>query len=241
MKSRTSECLIIAHRGYSKKFPENTLSAFAAAIESHCDMIELDVHFSQDKEIVVIHDYHLGRTIKAKGSVDSYTLFQLRSLGVPSLRDVFSLVNNRVQINVEIKHESLKSSALYQEMGEKILSLIEEFKNINHVLISSFDEQMLRVLRNLNAQIRLGILEDRWEHTKVNLAREISAYSYHPDHHHLDQEKIQQLHSMDLKVFPYTLNTFRLFKKFYDLEVDGIITNDVEELYQALFTEKFQQ
>ena len=51
---------IIAHRGFNKKYPENTILAFRKAIEAKADYIELDVHFSADKEIVVIHNYTTG-------------------------------------------------------------------------------------------------------------------------------------------------------------------------------------
>lgn len=40
--------LNIAHRGFSGKYPENTMLAFEKAIEAGADGIELDVHFSKD-------------------------------------------------------------------------------------------------------------------------------------------------------------------------------------------------
>ena len=53
---------IIAHRGYSQKYPENTLAAFEAAVAAGVPMIELDVRFSRDRRPVVIHDETLERT-----------------------------------------------------------------------------------------------------------------------------------------------------------------------------------
>lgn len=47
----------IAHRGFSGKYPENTMLAFQKAIETDgCDGIEMDVHLSKDGEVVIIHD-----------------------------------------------------------------------------------------------------------------------------------------------------------------------------------------
>ena len=38
---------IVAHRGLSNHFPENTLVGFKAALMQHVDMLEIDVHFSK--------------------------------------------------------------------------------------------------------------------------------------------------------------------------------------------------
>ena len=48
--------IVMAHRGYSSKAPENTMPAFELALEVGSGGIELDVHLSKDGEIVVIHD-----------------------------------------------------------------------------------------------------------------------------------------------------------------------------------------
>ena len=65
---------IIGHRGYSGKYPENTLLAFQEAINAGAQMVELDVRLSQDEVPVVIHDLNLERTTTGQGPVDSYTL-----------------------------------------------------------------------------------------------------------------------------------------------------------------------
>ena len=52
---------VIAHRGLSARYPENTLLAFAKALEAGAEMMELDVRLTADKEIVVAHDLDLSR------------------------------------------------------------------------------------------------------------------------------------------------------------------------------------
>jgi hypothetical protein len=54
--------LVVAHRGASGAAPENTMAAFERAVEMGADMIELDVHATEDGHIVVIHDAVLNRT-----------------------------------------------------------------------------------------------------------------------------------------------------------------------------------
>ncbi len=74
----------IAHRGASAYVPENTFSAFDKALSLGVDQVELDVHFSQDEHIVVIHDDNLDRTTNGSGPVSAHTLAQLRSLDAGS-------------------------------------------------------------------------------------------------------------------------------------------------------------
>ena len=240
--------LIIAHRGYSAKYPENTLIAFERAIECECDMIELDVHLTKDSQVIVAHDYHLGRTSNGRGAIDSHLLSDLQKLDcgswfgkefsnqiMPSLKEVFVKVDKKVAINIEVKDESLKTPAHHQIMAENILSLIEESGYRDLVIISSFNERILRTLRKLDPTIRLGILDNNPEkHFLIELVREISAYSYHKNHIKLNPGNVQQMHRAGLKVYPFTANTSRSFEKLCLLNVDGIITNQVEDLKKFL-------
>lgn len=65
---------IFAHRGASGYAPENTLEAFALAMDIGADGIELDVQMTKDGEVVVIHDETINRVSDGKGRVKDYTL-----------------------------------------------------------------------------------------------------------------------------------------------------------------------
>ena len=54
---------VIAHRGYSGRYPENTMLAFEKAVEAGCDAIEMDVQLTKDGEVVVIHDERMERAL----------------------------------------------------------------------------------------------------------------------------------------------------------------------------------
>ena len=71
---------IFAHRGYSGRFPENTMPAFNEAFLAGVDGIELDVQLSRDGELVIIHDETLDRTTDGHGYVKDHTLSELRQL-----------------------------------------------------------------------------------------------------------------------------------------------------------------
>jgi glycerophosphoryl diester phosphodiesterase len=76
--------VVIGHRGYRTKYPENTLSSFAAAIAAGADMIELDVTLSRDRKLVVIHDDTLNRTTSGFGPVHDMNLQELKRLDAGS-------------------------------------------------------------------------------------------------------------------------------------------------------------
>ena len=78
--------LNIAHRGFSGKYPENTLLAFQKGIEAGADGFEFDTHLTKDGEIVIIHDERLDRTTNAQGFVKDYTLEELRKVDMSFIK-----------------------------------------------------------------------------------------------------------------------------------------------------------
>ena len=84
---------IVAHRGLPEDYPENTLIAYKHALMLHIDMLEIDVHYTKDKQLVVIHDDTIDRTSNGKGKVIDYTLDELREFDFGAYRGISSKVN----------------------------------------------------------------------------------------------------------------------------------------------------
>jgi glycerophosphoryl diester phosphodiesterase len=72
--------LVIAHRGDSAHFPENTLESLRQAMVLGADAIEFDVRLSRDGQAVVMHDPTVDRTTDGTGAVSAWTLEQLQRL-----------------------------------------------------------------------------------------------------------------------------------------------------------------
>jgi glycerophosphoryl diester phosphodiesterase len=70
----------IAHAGGIDEAPQNTLYAFATAVERGADVLELDLHLTGDGHVVVIHDSTVDRTTDGTGCVVDHTLEKLREL-----------------------------------------------------------------------------------------------------------------------------------------------------------------
>ncbi|MDU4601629.1 MAG: glycerophosphodiester phosphodiesterase family protein, partial [Staphylococcus warneri] len=78
---------LIAHRGLPQDYPENTLIGYQHALALPIDMLEIDLHFTKDKQLVVIHDDTIDRTSNGKGKVKDYTLEELKKFDFGSYHD----------------------------------------------------------------------------------------------------------------------------------------------------------
>ncbi len=219
--------LKIGHRGASGYEPENTLISFEKAIDLNADGIELDVHLTFDGHLVVIHDETIDRTTNGKGQVHTMTLQELKSFNagknqeIPTLIEVFDLVNRRCLINIE-----LKGIGTAKPVNDLINHYILDKKwEINDFLISSFDWDMLQEMALLNPKIRLGVLTEESIEDALAFAKKIKAFSIHPDYQLLSKENVDLMHENDFGVFPWTVNSKESIQKVKSFDVNGIISN----------------
>ncbi len=214
--------LKIGHRGAKGHLAENTLASFQKAIDLGVDMIELDIQLSLDKVPMVIHDITVDRTTSSTGLVTDFSAKELQQLGIPTLASVFELVNNRCDINVEIKAFSATQSVLDL--------IIKNTFDKNKILISSFDWNALQEVRFHNENIRIGVLTETDLDLALAFAKFIKAYSIHPYYHLLTAENVQKIKDKQFKVFAWTINEPEDITFVQSLNVDGIITDFPERL-----------
>src|SRR4030042_3740320 len=99
-----SNILNIAHRGFHKSFPDNTLEAFEAAIGLGVDGIELDVHETADQEFIVFHDAKLLDKVIKYLLLDEIKNVKLQGkFDIPTLGQVLDLCRRRAKLMVELK------------------------------------------------------------------------------------------------------------------------------------------
>lgn len=152
---------IFAARGAKRIAPENTLPAFAAALEMGVDGIELDVHLSRDGRLVVIHDETLDATTNGHGPVSALTAAELAALdagshfdpafapvGVPTLDEVMDLVDDRCVVNIEVKTADPLGGAAV----EPLLDFLRMRQLFDQVIVSSFNPVSLIRLRSLESR-----------------------------------------------------------------------------------------
>lgn len=209
--------LKIGHRGAKGYAPENTLLSFQKALELGVDMIELDVHNSKDTIPMVIHDKSIDRTTSGSGLVADFTSMELQEFGISTLEEVFQLVQNQCDINIEIKEfEAVKG----------VLDLIDSTTFLkNKILISSFDWNALQEIRFHDDEIAIGVLTETDLELGIAFAKFIKAKSIHPYYHLLTKENTLKMQEKGFQVFAWTVNEEEDIQKMKSLKVDGIISD----------------
>ncbi|MBQ7247409.1 MAG: glycerophosphodiester phosphodiesterase [Lachnospiraceae bacterium] len=149
-----------AHRGYHNKplVPENSIPAFAAAIE-HGWGAELDVHLLKDGTLAVFHDSDLMRCTGTSGIIEDLTLDELRELRlegtdkhVPLFDEVLELFEGRAPLIIELKPWNGNHRALARAVCRRLDTYRGDF------CIESFDPRALAAVRRLRPEICRGQL-----------------------------------------------------------------------------------
>jgi glycerophosphoryl diester phosphodiesterase len=156
----------IAHRGYHEIGAgrvENTLSAFAAAVDRNF-AIECDVQRTADGEAVVFHDFTLDRLTTGIGRVDALPLAAVQTVAfkaaaderIPTLRQMLDAVAGRVPIVVEVKSEFGRPSDL-----RLVTRTVEVLRGYGGpVAVMSFDPEIVAALARLAPDLPRGIVAD---------------------------------------------------------------------------------
>lgn len=227
-------CKIFAHRGYSGKYPENTMIAFKKALECGVDGIELDVQLTKDGEVVIIHDETIDRTTTGKGFVVDYTYeelekfdasFKFKDLGfnkIPTLREYFQLVKDYdIVTNVELK------TGINEYLGieEKVWELIEEYNLEEKVIISSFNHFSVMRMKDIAPQLKYGFLSEDWIIDAGKYTHSHGVQCYHPRFNNLVPDVIKELKKYNLEINTWTVNLEEDMRYLYSNNIDVIITN----------------
>ncbi|MBY5035206.1 glycerophosphodiester phosphodiesterase [Streptococcus gallolyticus] len=161
---------IVAHRGSRIDRPENTLIAFEEAVRVGADGIELDVQFTKDKEVIVLHDLTVDRTTNGRGIVADFPLAELKTLDagswfgpefadqtIPTLQEVLDLLQEldfHGSLNIE-----LKTADVAYEGIEKAIHSIVTSRNWNFsVMYSSFNLRSLYKMHHLEPKAEKAYL-----------------------------------------------------------------------------------
>ena len=213
--------LKIGHRGAKVYVAENTLESFLKAISMGVDMIELDVQLSNDGIPVVIHDETVDRTTKASGLVEHFSATDLQSFGIPTLEQVFDIINQKCSINIEIKNT---------KATQAVLELTTSYINTKNwqpsdFLLSSFHWNELEEIANTQSLIPIGIISENPLNVTLAFAKKIKAHSIHPFFELIDKEDVSLMQAEGFKVYPWTVNAPKAIMLMHAYGVDGIISD----------------
>jgi glycerophosphoryl diester phosphodiesterase len=219
------EPLIIGHRGASAVAPENSIAAFEAAINADADGIEFDVRLSRNGVPVIIHDDTLQRTHGLRRRVADLTADELKSAGVPSLRDLFELMaQNDLILCLEIKGSSA-------ELAARCCELVHEFSFEERVIVECFDLDVLKLVDLKTA----ALFEPRIyaDQRVIDRALEVGA-SVLALHHRLAKPAlVEKAKLAGLRVVVWTVDDPAWLARAQALGIEALITNDPAMMIEA--------
>ncbi|MAU26952.1 MAG: glycerophosphodiester phosphodiesterase [Muricauda sp.] len=229
---RNSAPLVIGHRGAMGHETENTLASVKKAMELNADMIEIDVFKIDSGEIVVFHDERLERLSNAGGRIEDYNIFDLRQVvldgnhQIPMLQDVLKLINNQTTLNIELKGADTANRVNF------ILDYYVREKgwSWDNFLISSFNWDELKKMREANPDIAIAVLTEEDPLQAIPVAKELNAVAINPDYRQLTQEIVDKIQDAGFKVYTWTVNNPEDIEKMKEFGVDGIISDYPERV-----------
>jgi glycerophosphoryl diester phosphodiesterase len=234
-----SRPLVIAHRGASLAFPENTLPAFEAAIAAGADLIELDVRLTRDGLPVVSHDGWLGSPGEGP-FIHQMTLVEIRRLDgpsgdIPTLGDVLDLVAERVGIDLEVKN--LPDEPSFDSPDESVASaVVDALDRLDEpvrrsMLVSSFNWLSIEHVRAIAPDVATGFLT--WPsidpHAAIAYARERGHQFVLPQVYGLTEagpDAIRAAHGAGLRIGTWVVDRPEDIERMLAWGVDAVITND---------------
>ncbi|MFH1527142.1 MAG: glycerophosphodiester phosphodiesterase family protein [Bacteroidota bacterium] len=244
--------LIIAHRGASAVAPENTIIAFKKAMELHANAIELDVRQTKDNQLVVLHDATVNRTTNGRGGIATMTLAEVRKLDagswfdphfknerIPTFHEVIEILDTATILIIEIK----EGNETYPGIEEQVLNLVKTNRLEGQVILKSFDQRVLRRIKEKAPQIRLlyvYVFTIPW--LNITVDRGVSAGDLldlnvdylQPHKIFLSRSFVNRAQERGFKVIVWDVEDEDTMKEMLDLGVNGIETDFPDKLYNVL-------
>jgi len=243
---QTVNSKLVAHRGFSREFPENSLVGILAALQSGASYIEFDVHLSKNQIPYVIHDSKLKRTTAKEGLIyelsstelDQYrvafeTRFgeKFRHEPLPSLVNIVELLRQwpQCQVFVEIKRASINHfgiKSVYASVSKVLAPILKQ------AIIISFDLEFVQYARQ-QGNTKIAWVFDQWHDT----IRE-QLFRLQPEYVFTDWEcvpaEIGTLWPGTWQWIVYEIDEPQLAMSWLSKGADLIETNDIGGMIQAL-------
>lgn len=242
---------IIAHRGASFYSPENTMSAFKLAETFNVDGIEMDIHMTRDKKLVVIHDKTTGRTGTDNFEVKTSTFSKLKKIDVgswfgdsfngekiPLLLDVVENISEKLEFYIEIKTGT--------EIIDTFCEFLDKNKAVkNNITVISFNYDTVSELKKVRPDIKaLWIVQygynvqvEKNMYKKVFKKIENASLNGISTHSELEHciKMAKTIKESNLIWNVWTVDNPFLAKKMLSLGVSSLTTNRPDWIMQHLF------
>lgn len=250
--------LVIAHQGGDGVWPGETMFAYQNARDLGVDVLEMDIHITADKKLILMHDETVDRTTDGTGEIESMKLDELKKLDaaydwspdggqtypyrgkglkVATLEEVFQAFPE-MRMTIEVKRSA-------RSMTKPFCDLIREYNMQDKVLVASFYDERLKEFRDECPGIATSSAKNETT-VFVLLTKAFLGGFYSPKFFALQVPEesggitvmtpgfVRAAHARNLAVEPWTINDEETMRKLIEWGVDGIITDRPDILIKVL-------
>jgi glycerophosphoryl diester phosphodiesterase len=214
--------MLIAHRGYSAKYPENTMVSFRNA---RCKVIEFDVRKTRDNVAVVMHDSTLDRTTTGTGAIKNHTWEEIQQVSiqksaerVPSLDQVLREFGDEYAYDIEIK--STDTARVVVD------SILRSGVSLDHVLITSFKWGEIDAVRRLDDRISTGLISFARSERAIRECAKKRCKVVVLNYRCVDTSIIRYAVERGIEVYAFTVNDAKEIQKLINYGCTGVITDE---------------
>lgn len=203
-------------------------------------MFELDVRASADGVVFLLHDSTLDRTTSARGSAESRTWAELKSLDagawhsaayvgahLPALHELLDLAQAKGwQLNIEIKSPTPAQNAL--TLGRRVAEVLQSHPSGQHHLVSSFDTDVLAGVQQQAPNLRRAYLLGEWRDDALDQIQSLGCCALVMAYPAWTAERLESVRSVKAWALAYTVNDEAEAQRLWAMGLDALITDRVD-------------
>ena len=239
--------LLLAHRGFSGEYPENTPLSFQMAVEkTNVDGFESDVHITRDGTLVVFHDAAVDRTSNGTGYLRDHTYAELLRLDIGAWKSpafagqhIWTLDQlldfcreTHMLLNLELKNYEV----FYEGLEQRVIDAVRTRRMEDRVFVSSFNHISMQRFKALCPEMKTGLLYDKPLLDMERYIQRSNADSVHPRFLLLQYqpELVEVYHRHGMAVNTWTVNEEPDMRSMMEMGVDAIISNYPDRLCRVV-------
>jgi glycerophosphoryl diester phosphodiesterase len=233
--------LVIAHRGASRHFPENTMLAFQQAFARGADGVEMDVRLSKDGQVYLLHDDKLGKTTNGHGRAGEKTLAELQTYDAGSSKDAKfkgEPIPDFASVAAALKGKGLLFLDLKEDgLGAALAPIIRKEGILDQVVACCWRPEQVADIRKHLPEIlivKVGKVPDKLPTDFCFGWRRQGAAGFSMGHDSLSPSFVAQAAAAGMGVYSWTVNSKRELREALQLGVTGVLTDNPQHARQEL-------
>ncbi len=235
---------VTAHRGASVNYPENTMSAFIGAKELGADWIELDIQQTKDNKLIVLHDTNLNRTTGVNKNTWEVTYDEIQTLDagsffsskfegekIPLFEDVVKWAkDNNMKLNIELKPTGYETN-----FECSVIDIIKKYDFSDRCVVTSQVYEVLKNLKSCDENIKTVYVMSL-AYGDITSLEYVDSFSIEASS--INKSLVNKIHKNGKEIYAWTLNTVDGINRVIDLDVDNIITDNINLAKDRIYSSK---